>query len=287
MKYDAENITYKWTGTILEPANDKTKFFDEALPTNFILELDNAMLAKGLLSIPFLNSDDSPSFSAYSYFRDNVRNVLTNKTNIPEELIIDAYKGNYKRGEELAFLLRFYLEAIRQNEKTGKGPNVTKTITRSEISFFVGEMIEYLIGEDKPELLSLFRSLLNLDKAQNKIEIKTSDNRKKDKAFELKVEHPELSIQKIAALIGVDRSTASKWFSADDAEELLLQTRYSPWRIYRYWVKNENLSIEEIASNLGIEADHLLELKNNKYHPRRWKLHSATKESIDKAINQI
>lgn len=273
MKYDSKNIKYTWAGTHLEPANKKTKLFDNALPENFCIKIDSIDVDKSSINISLLNDDESPSFSAYSYLRDNVRDTLTNKTNIPEELVRDAYIGTYKRDEELAFLLRFYIEDIRRNEKTGKGPNVTKSITRSEIGYIASEILEARIGEDQPQIILLLRALLNLDKAQQKIEATTSYNARKNKAFKLKVALPELSIQKISEIIEVDRSTVSKWFSADDAKNLMHQTRHNPTRIYIYWTKNKNLNLKEIALNLGIDIDYLNELKNNKHHKTRWKLH--------------
>lgn len=288
MIYNFQNIRYILSNKTLKPDNEETKFFHNALPDNYQFSFDINEWDEDTKTLPLLPIDPSPSFETYSYTRYKIHDTLSAKTNIPQGLIDDAYSGNYKRGDELSFLLRFYLEDIRLNEKTGRGPNVTNTITRSEISLIVGEMIEGIIGEKEPQLLWLLRSLLNLDKSQNNIEQAATNDKKKIVAFELKVEQPELNIQTIANYIHVDRSTVSKWFSSIEAEELIRETKHNPSRIYRYWVSNCHLPLDEIASNLKIEPDYLIKLRNDKQHDHNWLLHSSIQKdgALDEEKNK-
>lgn len=264
MKHSYENISYKWNGSVYKPANNETKCFHNALPTNFQLDPAPSKWEEIFANTLISRDETIPGYPIYFQIKKNIEVTLSQKTNIPEDLIFENFRQDYSRVEELAFLLRFYLLDIKQNEKAGKGPNVTKTITRSEIGLIVGEVIKFLIKDDYPQLLQLVISLLNTDSTQEKVISKELINKKKDKAFDLKVEQPELSIKNIADIIDADRSTVSKWFSADDAQSILQDKIYNTFRIWTYWARNRDLNIEELSSNLGVEATFLRNLKNDK-----------------------
>jgi hypothetical protein len=262
MKYNFNNIRYRWTGTIFEPTNKDTVYFRDALPTNLLINIEETKTG----TLAFFPEDDIVYLDAFPYMRKKYFSAIKEKTNIPHDLIDDFESFNYDRDEELAFLLRFYLEEIRQTEKTGSGPNVMNTITRSELSYFAFDLLNGLISKQNPHLHQLLRSLLDLDKSEKDAVEKADKKLKKQQAFKMKVEIPNIKNTEIAHILDVHPSTISNWFNSSNAEEIKQQVKYSKMRIYDFWARNEDFTTEQIARSLDIEAEYINNLKNDEKH---------------------
>lgn len=239
------------------------------------------------IKIDLFPEDDLVHLGAYMLMREELFDALKHKTKIPHELIENVRSQKFQYADELALLLRFHLKLVRQTENTGKGPNVTKILTRSEISYFADDMLSGVIPqlntriEYPHHLFELIRSLLGVDNTIAEYDKKGDMEHFKRIAFELKVEDPNITNKEIAKIFGVHPSTITRWFNADDAQELEKKTKYSSSRIYKHWAKNPNLSNDQLAHLVGVEPALIKELHESKYHKVRLKLGSIGVDAKD------
>gem|GEM_PF-3943704 len=255
-KYADMKLTIDESGIV--PSNVAAKQFHAMLPDEYKLHIKfNEDLSEYSVELPG-DLASSVDFDSWLFLKNESRDALKRKSNIPEELIDQFYSQKENTVEELAYSLRFYLDYVRQTEDTGAGPNVTNSLTRSELSFVAHDMLGRVLEENYPMLHDFVAELLNVDRKYSKI-IKNNAPVKRNECYRLRVIYPSHSLRDIAKFLGVNVSTVSLWLKDAEAEEKLEEARHCAVCISRAAEAHPELSVKDLAAHLQVAQEHVVE----------------------------
>lgn len=279
-KYADMKLKIEETGAY--PENTSAEQFLAMLPKDYKVQIK---LGEDLTGFTIeLPGDAAPrvDYDTWAFLRGGYRDILKCKSNIPASLIDGWYNLKIDTHEELAYSLRFYFDNIRQTEGSGRGPNVIKSVTRSEINFVARDMLSSVLEDDYPMLLDLVTELLDVDRTYEKI-LSNNAPVKRDDAYRMRVTYPDVSIRKIAEVLEVSPSTVSRWMNADDAEEKLKIARHSALNIAMFADMHPDFSNQQLAVQFQVEESYILE-SLDKIRSFRDKTNRFMKEKQSKRI---
>lgn len=247
---------------LLKPADEEAERFLSYLPDSYEIRLNASEDSEGNIQLSFSDCPASTAnFDTWMHVHNLGLESLREKSNIPEHLIraMDVFQKEHY--EEMAFLLRFYVEHLRQLKELGKGSRSDSTLSFAEISFHAREMVCDLLSEEYPELADLVTALLSIDKTYAKV-AENPASLKRDDAFRMRALWPEVSERKIAQVLEVSNSTVSGWFRGEEGAKKLEEVRNSPSMIAQFLAFSPDSSNKDIAQHFQISTEKVQELLN-------------------------